>query len=202
MSAAAGPKSSALPADLLGVLADLERADQDASQLVSSLNQQQLNWQPGGGARWSVAQCLDHLARMNTVYTAALLEAVQRANRSRQPRRGPIRPGWLSRWFIQSLEPPPRLKLKSPKKGRPAAYRKGAEVLEAFMTAHDKVRSLVDDARELDLNRIRFKNPFIRLLRFTVGTGLLVIAAHDRRHLWQAQQACIAAKAAAAGGTV
>jgi hypothetical protein len=31
---------------------------------------------------------------------------------------------------------------------------------------------------------VRFKNPFVPLLRFTIGTGLLVINAHDRRHLW------------------
>ncbi len=40
----------------------------------------------------------------------------------------------------------------------------------------------------MDLNRIRFKNPFVHLLSFTVGTGLLIILAHDRRHLWQAEQ--------------
>jgi len=41
---------------------------------------------------------------------------------------------------------------------------------------------------ELDFNRVRFRNPFVPLLRFTVGTGLMIINAHDRRHLWQAQR--------------
>jgi hypothetical protein len=35
---------------------------------------------------------------------------------------------------------------------------------------------------------VRFQNPFVPLLRFTIGTGLLVINAHDRRHLWQAER--------------
>jgi len=32
------------------------------------------------------------------------------------------------------------------------------------------------------------------VLRFTVGTGILIITAHDRRHLWQARQVCGAMK--------
>ncbi len=38
----------------------------------------------------------------------------------------------------------------------------------------------------VDKFRIRFPNPFLPALRFTVGAGFLIIAAHERRHLWQA----------------
>ncbi len=31
-------------------------------------------------------------------------------------------------------------------------------------------------------------NPFFSLIRFSVGTGFQVIAAHERRHLWQAER--------------
>src|SRR5262249_16625419 len=59
------------------------------------------------------------------------------------------------------------------------------EVLSAFVSSHDEVRALLHQSTNLDLNRVRFKNPFVSPLRFTVGTGLQVILAHDRRHLWQ-----------------
>ena len=39
---------------------------------------------------------------------------------------------------------------------------------------------------EIDLAGVRFPNPFIRGVRFSLATGLHVIAAHERRHLWQA----------------
>jgi len=67
-------------------------------------------------------------------------------------------------------------------------------VLSTFIASHNELRSLIHDAREINLNRIRFKNPFVSLLRFTVGTGILIIGAHDRRHLWQAKQVCAAMK--------
>jgi hypothetical protein len=31
-----------------------------------------------------------------------------------------------------------------------------------------------------------FPNPFIRGVRFSLATGLHVLEAHERRHLWQA----------------
>jgi len=46
----------------------------------------------------------------------------------------------------------------------------------------------VATSAKFNVNRIRFRNPFVRSIRFTVGTGLLIISAHDRRHLWQAEQ--------------
>ena len=190
----------ALPDDLQALLNELDRTDQEARQLASGLTQAQLNWQPGGGTGWSVAQCLDHLARINTVYIAPLRTAVHNAKVNSVPRRGPIRPGWFGRWFISAMEPPPRRKLKAPKKVLPMAHQDGADVLRAFVKAHDEIRSLIQEARDMDLNHVRYTNPFIRLFHFTVGTGLLIIAAHDRRHLWQARQVCKAMEAERADG--
>ena len=38
----------------------------------------------------------------------------------------------------------------------------------------------------IDLAGVVFPNPFVRGMRFRLATGLHVIAAHARRHLWQA----------------
>src|SRR5690242_8667426 len=106
------------PEDLQAILNELDRTDAEARQLVSTLTEAQLNWQPGGGTGWSVAQCLDHLAQSTALYAPALLEAVRKAKIKASSRRArtPIQPPWLGRWFIRDLEPPPKRKFKSPKK--------------------------------------------------------------------------------------
>ena len=60
-------------------------------------------------------------------------------------------------------------------------------VLEAFLRTTEAARALVREARNYDVNRIRYRNPFIPFLRFTVGTGLEIIAKHEGRHLLQAE---------------
>jgi hypothetical protein len=54
--------------------------------------------------------------------------------------------------------------------------------------ANQEARELIHRARNYDVNRIRFKNPFIPILRFTVGTGLEILVTHQRRHLLQAER--------------
>ncbi len=127
--------ATSLPPDLKAIIDELDRTDQQARLLVAGLNEAQLNWQPRGGTGWSVAQCLEHLAQSTALYAPALLEAVRKARVSPAHERKPIQPGWLGRWFINELEPPPKRKLKSPKKARPAAQLKGAEVLKSFLVA-------------------------------------------------------------------
>jgi DinB superfamily len=183
--------NQSLPDDLQSILNELDRTDQEARQLVSELSEAQVNWRPSPTA-WSVAQCLAHLGQMNSVLTAALRTAVRQADKNSGMPRKPIQPGWFGRWFIGQMEGPPRRKMKTPRQGIPEAHKSGEEILRAFIAAHDELRSLVHDARDLDLNRIRFRNPFIGFLRYSVGTALLVIGAHDRRHLWQARQVCAA----------
>ena len=179
-------QQASLPQDLQASPDNLNARDAEARELVGGLGEAQLNWQPNGGAAWSIAQCLDHLARTNAIYTGALRNAVQRA--APVPRRGAIQPGRFARYFIRAMDAPARRKFKAPKKVLPEGSKTGEEILAEFLAAHQQTRSLVMECAELDLNRIRFKNPFIGFLRFTVGTGLLVMAAHDRRHLWQARQ--------------
>lgn len=187
MATHASPATFQLPEDLQGILDDLVKAETQSRNLVAGLDEEQFNFRPNGTA-WSVAQCLDHLAKTNVIYTAALRSAVRNVTPGSVPRRSPIRPGWFARYFIKSLDAPPRRKFAAPKKVLPASYSNPGEVLAAFLSSHEQIRFLIAECRDMDLNRIRFKNPFLRIFPWTVAAGLLIMAAHDRRHLWQAQQ--------------
>jgi len=182
-----GTNAVELPPDLQTIVDELDISDREARRIIDGLSDKQANWQPRETA-WSIAQCLDHLARGNVMYAKALRAALHESRAARKPRREPVRPGWLSAMFIRSLEPPPKRKMRAPKKIVPASSANKDEVLQAFLHSQEAMRSVIWEGANLDLNRIRFRNPFVGFLRFTVGAGLMIIAAHDRRHLWQAQQ--------------
>jgi hypothetical protein len=82
--------------------------------------------------------------------------------------------------------------VKAPKVGRSPQNKPREEIMRAYHEAHDLVRQLIRDAAAIDLNRSTFQNPFISFIRMRVGTGLAILAAHDRRHLWQAEQVKLA----------
>lgn len=184
---AGNANSAKITSHVQNILDDLEKADQDARRIAGGLSDAQANWQPNE-TEWSIAQCLDHLGRSNTLYASALHKAVKETRREQMPQLGPIQPGWFGRYFIRTMEPPPKRKMRAPEKIVPASRIAAQQALEGFLRSQDDVRAVIRDAAGLDLNHIRFRNPFIGFLRFTVGTGLMVLAAHTRRHLWQAER--------------
>ena len=48
--------------------------------------------------------------------------------------------------------------------------------------------SRLEAADGVALDEVRVRSPFVPLIRMDLGTAFTVIAAHQRRHLWQAEQ--------------
>ena len=175
-------------AELVRLEEALAASERDAQTLVASLTDAQGGWRPAPGS-WSIAECLDHLAIANRVYLDAMTPPAARALADGRRRRRPALPGVIGRWFISSLEPPakPLYRRKAPRLITPRDAPLG-DAVAAFLASRDDVRAFVRRYADIDLAGVRFPNPFVRGLRFSLATGLHVIAAHERRHLWQAWQ--------------
>ena len=185
MPATEAQDRTAVPADVAAVLAALEACEKRAGDLIASVDDATLHWHAEGA--WSIAQCVDHLDNGNRAYLPPMREAAARVLAERPLRKGPITPGFFARWFINSLEPPVKMRSKAPKKIRPAARVERGTLWPSFQESQADVRRLLLDLAHLDLNAVRFRNPFVRGLRFNLGSGFLILAAHQRRHLWQAE---------------
>jgi DinB superfamily len=181
----AEPQQTIAPAWSVRLADDLNANDQTARMLVAGLTDEQLNWQPAPGS-WSIGQCLEHLCVTNESYLPPISAAL------REKPRFPVEeitPGWFGGWFIRSFaEPSPNSRRASaPGKIRPGP-RTDRSVLNRFLSSNQVCRDLILVARGNNVNRIRFWNPFLPGLRFTVGTGLKIIVGHERRHLLQAKR--------------
>jgi hypothetical protein len=193
-------------ADIAALAAAFEATERDARAVAVGLGEELGTWRADASA-WSVAECLDHLATGNRVYLQAMTPAGEQALAQGRRRRRPAQPGLLGGWFVQSLEPPvkPLFRMKAPKKIRP---RRGPSLVDAstqFLTSLDEVRAFLRQFAEIDLAGVTFPNPFIRGVRFSLATGLHVLAAHQRRHLWQAsnvREAALRARAAQAASSL
>ena len=166
-------------------MSELDANDERASELAAGLTVEQLNWQPAPGA-WSIGQCLEHLCIGTESYLPPISAAL--ANQPVSPVQE-ITPGWFARWFIRSyIEPSPKTKRGSaPKKIVPNAH-VDLSVLDRFLRGNRETGELMRKSEPYDVNRIRFVNPFVSIIRFTVGTGFKVLTGHERRHLLQAER--------------
>jgi DinB superfamily len=175
----------ALPVWSQRLIAELEAADGRARSVAHGLSPEQLNWQPRHGA-WSIGQCVDHLRIANQVYLPAISNALDGRQRDTVQE---LRLAWPSRWFIRNyIAPNPQgSRARAPRKIEPAKQVESS-IVEVFLRSNEAARALVRRASEYDVNRIRFRNPFVPMLRFTAGTGLEIIAKHQSRHLLQAER--------------
>lgn len=175
----------ASPPWCLRLISELHAADDRATAVAKALTPQQLNWKASPD-EWSVGQCLEHLHIANEVYLRAISDSLV----GRPIRAVPeITPGWFGRWFIRNhIAPSPEIKRgRAPQAITPSAE-VDASVLHRFLSSNQHAVELVHRARNYDVNRIRFRNPFVPVIRFTIGTGFEILSQHQQRHLLQAER--------------
>jgi len=153
--------------------------------VAKGLSPEQLNWRPAPDS-WSVGQCLAHLHITNEVDLPAISIALEGAQPSAVHE---ITLSRFSRWFIRNYiaENPGGARARAPRIIEPAKQVDPA-ILEVFLRGNQIARELVAKASAYNVNRIRYKNPFTAMLRFTVGTGLEIVTQHQGRHLLQAEK--------------
>lgn len=167
------------------LIVQLDAADERTRTLLAEISPEQLNWQPRPTA-WSVGQCIEHLCLTNEQYVSSMSKSLEGKPSGTAVE---ITPGWFARWFIDRfVEPSPNGKpARAPRKIVPSSSVESS-VLDRFLRSNQQTRELISRASNYDVNRIRFKNPFVPGIRFTIGTALEIIPIHERRHLLQAER--------------
>lgn len=176
----------ALPPPLDDFHRQIRAVVDDCASLVDGLDAEAFNWAPDTRS-WSIGQCLQHLNTVNRAYGRRLERRLE-SEVARGASKGdvPWRPGLLERLAIHSMEPPPRLRLPAPRSVVPPSELDLETVVDAFRVEHARLARLVEEARGLDLRKTKVSSPLAPGLRISAGAAFGFLAAHDRRHLWQA----------------
>jgi len=92
----------------------------------------------------------------------------------------------LLKWW---LEPPSRLKLPTAPAFEPLAVTSAEQVLSAFHELNARMDGQLKRGYGLALETAMITSPFSEAVKYNVYSAFVLIAAHNRRHLWQATQA-------------
>jgi hypothetical protein len=176
--------AQALHPELRDVIRQFEELRRTASRITDGLTAEQLEWKPAPD-QWSIAECFSHLNVTADKYYPAIDRSMHDARERGLLGEGPFRHGFLINKFIRMMEPPARRPMKAPEIFRPRTRGLAAEVPN-FFVHQDAILKRVREANGLDLARAKVTSPVTRLLRMTLGQCFHLLAAHERRHLWQA----------------
>ncbi|MEM7413909.1 MAG: DinB family protein [Gemmatimonadota bacterium] len=171
--------------DLPKLLAEVGRQTAQVDQIFRDHSTEQLRWRPDQKG-WSVMGHVAHMSIINVPYLDAIEERVGRESGSTSA--GPWSHPWFSRYFATSMEPPVTRRFKTMKSMVPDLGSDPETELATFKAAQTKMTSVIEACRGVDLGRVRFASPFFRLFRFSIGGGLGLLLAHNRRHIWLAEE--------------
>jgi hypothetical protein len=171
-----------------GVEKELNEATRRAWSLVQSTDGRLFTVRPNTSS-WSAAECLSHLSISSEMFLPVLKNAIEDARkRGLVPKHKPKMDllGRVLRWF---LEPPIRQRMKATAPFVPRSVRAKAEAFGEFASLQAKLMEILTAARDVDVSRIKIISPFDKRVRYNIFSAFRIVVTHQRRHLWQAEQA-------------
>ncbi|HLK19716.1 MAG TPA: DinB family protein [Bryobacteraceae bacterium] len=174
----------ALIEELRDYYEQIENIQEDAQELTAPLNDAQFNWRPSP-KQWSISECLAHLNVTAALDVPVIAAEIERGRGAGMTAAGPFRYGFFSKWFVGFMDAPPKFRVGAPKVYRPVPGLLKHQVVPEFLALHGRMLELIASANGLDLARIKVPSP-AGPVKFPLGQRIALIAAHDRRHLWQA----------------
>jgi len=167
----------------------VNEARRRAEQLVGGLGMEQITQRPDS-ARWSIAECIAHLNVTAKLVQKLIRKGVADARTKSDGKAaisGPFAIGMRGRLLIWIAEPPAKFRMPAPKSlAPPLNIDDPAQLLPEFMRAQDEWERLMKDSEDLDISRIMLGNLFSPF-RCQLSGGMMWMMAHQRRHLWQAE---------------
>ena len=172
------------------LLEDLTKQTKDNLEQAKDLQNftiKALNWKANPES-WSILECIEHLNRYGDFYLPEIQQRIDKANKiTIDPT---FKSGFLGNYFAKSMLPKEQLnKMKTFKSMNPVGSDLDQSALEKFITQQTKTLDLLEQAKSVNLNKVKTSISISRLIKLKLGDTLRVVIYHNQRHLLQANKA-------------
>jgi hypothetical protein len=177
---------------LLVIREDLGASSDRLSLLAERTNEEDWVTRPSAES-WSASECIQHLNATSRAMVPLIREQLNGSAPVKSVRRFRFNfMGWLV-WRASS--PPVRMKYKTQAPFVPAEVRPKKEDVVAWAVCQSDVLDALERSEGHDLRRLAIVSPFDGRVRYNLYAAFRIIAAHQQRHLDQAEQAVTAVRA-------
>lgn len=139
--------------------------------------------------RWSAVQCINHLNNTAEVYIGQITKAIKEAKPDNSDNSN-FKVRLITKYMVSSLEPPYKFKMKTFPVFEPVEIspEKTDFVFDKFYDIQNDFKNLIEKSFHYNLKKVIVKSPISSLVRFRLGEVFPFLAAHQRRHIWQAEK--------------
>lgn len=176
-----------LQPQLAEIRKEFEEATEQARVFVKDVAAAQWAKRPARGG-WSIAECFIHLNLTSRAFLPLLREAIRSGRAQKLESEGPFRLDLTGRLLCWVIEPPYRMRVKTSEPFEPRAVEPAEKVMAEFDALQRELTHCVWEANGLALNQLKVQSPFAKKVKYSLYSTFCIIPAHERRHLWQAEQ--------------
>ena len=167
--------------------ADLAAIAREAQAVFGRLDERQLNWK-AEAARWSVAQCFDHLLNANREMFQGIDAAIDGSRPRTVWQRMPVLPrlfGWV---MVTSQKPEVTRKYTAPRQIIPSSSAIDPGIIERFVAQQEEAAARMRSLDPGAAARTIMVSPFVSFITYSVLDGCRLMVTHERRHFEQARR--------------
>ena len=169
------------------VVTQLESISGEVRDSFGQLTGEQLNRKPAENS-WSVAQCLDHLITINTLYFP-IFERMKSGpvENTLWEKFSPLS-GFFGRYLIKALGPENPKKMKTSKIAYPSSSEIEANIVERFAEHNRELGNhIANISPSVDLKTV-ITSPLAGFVTYSLDDCLTILVVHERRHVLQAKR--------------
>ncbi|MEM6299134.1 MAG: DinB family protein [Bacteroidota bacterium] len=145
---------------------------------------------------WSAAECFVHLIKTNRHYLREMRKELNLASRDPRPN-ATYKHGFIGGKLLSGVGPgkdgdQPSWKGSAPKSIKPQSSDpeiNPQEVIDSLIKQYTLLLELIEQARELNLEKVRVKSLLGNIVRLKLGDAFRLLDLHTIRHLDQAKRA-------------
>jgi len=151
------------------------------------LSSEQINWKFDKN-KWSIAQCLEHLIISDNAYFLEIEKSISGIKEKDKKGENYFKSGFLGKLFLFYTDPNSSKKFEAVDAFKPSDNIMTANIFNSFNEHQNKLMSLLEDCRNLNLSATKVAHPVNRLIKFRLGDFFNLIITHEKRHLLQAEK--------------
>lgn len=144
--------------------------------------------------KWSAAEISKHVSRFNSLYIDQMNVALQKNELKNGTLQNRFYAGFPFRLAIKFLEPPYKLKISTVAPMYPNIDGLNQQtIIKDLIKTQDALINMTMDLqnKQANLNQIKGNNPLVGWIPMSISDFLLIINAHQNRHVWQMEQTLI-----------
>ena len=141
---------------------------------------------------WNILECLEHLNRYGNFYLPEIEKKIKNTDSRSEI---DFKSGLLGSYFAKSMLPKEKLnKMKTFKDKNPLNENLDKTVIDQFINQQYKLLDLLQQSRNVSLNKVKIKISISRLITLKLGDTFEFFINHIVRHFKQIQKIQLAAK--------